>query len=74
MPDLIGVEENPDIITHMLLGKKVMAPKERKSRGLGDTVKKITEAVGIKQCGSCAKRQKKLNRLFPYKPKAKVVE
>lgn len=51
-----------------------MESLEQESRGLGDTVKKITEAVGIKQCGSCAKRQKKLNRLFPYKPKTKVVE
>ena len=38
-----------------------------KSEGLGDTVKKITDKMGIKQCGGCKKRQKKLNRLFPYK-------
>ena len=38
-----------------------------KSKGLGDTVAKITKAVGIKPCGGCKKRQKKLNRLFPYK-------
>jgi len=38
-----------------------------KSKGLGDTVAKITKAVGIKPCGACKKRQKKLNRLFPYK-------
>ena len=45
------------------------------SRGLGDTVKKITHAIGIdkavekvfgtKGCG-CAKRQSKLNELVPY--------
>lgn len=74
MPDLIGVEENPDIITHMLLGKEVVVPKERKSEGLGDTVKKVTEKLGIPQCNACKKRQKKLNRLFPYKPKTKVDE
>lgn len=46
-----------------------------KSKGLGDTVDKITTATGIKAivkkatrggCG-CEKRRKKLNDLFPYK-------
>ena len=49
----------------------------RKSRGLGDTIEKITKATGIKKvvetvskavgkdCG-CAKRKETLNRLFPY--------
>lgn len=48
-----------------------------KSRGLGDTIHKITTATGIKtvvdkvsaatgkECG-CKKRQKTLNELFPY--------
>ena len=48
------------------------------SRGLGDTVAKITKATGIKKvtdvvfgalnkdCG-CKERQSKLNKLFPYK-------
>lgn len=50
------------------------------SRGLGDTVAKITEATGIKKivdtiseatgtdCG-CAKRQEALNEMFPYNNK-----
>ena len=50
---------------------------ENKSKGLGDTVAKITKATGIKKvvdtvaktvkkdCG-CNKRQDTLNRLFPY--------
>ena len=49
-----------------------------KSKGLGDTVEKITTATGIKQivearakvlkrdCG-CGKRKKMLNDKFPYK-------
>lgn len=41
------------------------------SKGLGDTVKKVTEKLGIKQCGGCKKRQEKLNRLFPYKKEPK---
>jgi hypothetical protein len=51
--------------------------EQEKSKGLGDTVAKITEATGIKKvvetvakatgkdCG-CGKRQDTLNRLFPY--------
>lgn len=47
-----------------------------KSKGLGDTVAKITKATGVKtlverltpegkDCG-CNKRQDALNRVFPY--------
>jgi hypothetical protein len=44
------------------------------SKGLGDTIEKITEATGIKaavkfllgeDCG-CDERKEKLNKLFPY--------
>ena len=45
--------------------------KIEKSKGLCDTVKKVTEKLGIKQCGGCKKRQEKLNRLFPYKKEPK---
>jgi hypothetical protein len=49
-----------------------------KSKGLGDSVEKITKATGIKAvvekiseatgkpCG-CGKRKDTLNRMFPYK-------
>ena len=51
-----------------------------KSKGLGDTIEKITKATGIKKvvdavatatnsdCG-CAKRKEALNRAVPYKDK-----
>lgn len=52
-----------------------------RSRGLGDTVAKITkvtgiekavkavtQAVGVKDCG-CSQRQETLNRVFPYNNK-----
>ena len=51
--------------------------ENNKSKGLGDTIEKITTATGIKQvvdkvsnatgkpCG-CSERRDKLNRLFPY--------
>ena len=37
------------------------------SRGLGDTVAKVTSAFGVKPCGKCKKRQQALNDMFPYK-------
>jgi hypothetical protein len=54
--------------------------KKAPSKGLGDTVEKITKATGIKKavelfskatgldCG-CNERQEKLNKLFPYNGK-----
>jgi len=51
-----------------------------KSRGLGDTIEKVTKATGIKKvvnavskatgkpCG-CAERRDSLNRKFPYNNK-----
>ena len=51
--------------------------KENKSKGLGDTIEKITKTTGIKKvvdtiskavdkdCG-CGKRKDSLNKLFPY--------
>jgi len=50
---------------------------KNKSRGLGDSIEKITKATGIKKvvdavvkgtgsdCG-CSKRKDTLNRLYPY--------
>jgi hypothetical protein len=40
---------------------------DQPSRGLGDTVAKITSAVGIKPCGGCKDRQATLNKRVPYK-------
>ena len=39
----------------------------KKSVGVGDTIKKVTDKLGIKQCGGCKKRQALLNQMFPYK-------
>jgi hypothetical protein len=41
-----------------------------KSRGLGDTVKKLIDRVTngkVKPCGGCKKRQEALNKIMPYK-------
>ena len=57
----------------------------RKSKGLGDTVEKVTEATGIKaavewfseatglDCG-CDVRKETLNKLFPYKSRVLCLE
>ena len=56
---------------------KLYYMENKKSKGLGDTIEKITKATGIKKvvdtvskavgkdCG-CNKRKETLNRLFPY--------
>lgn len=55
--------------------KKFEAEQDNKSKGLGDTISKITEVTGIKtlvkwvagdDCG-CDERQEKLNKLFSYR-------
>jgi hypothetical protein len=50
-----------------------------KSKGIGDTIEKITKATGIKKlvskitgnCG-CDDRQEMLNKAFSYKKKTKL--
>lgn len=47
-----------------------------KSKGLGDTIDKVTTVTGIKsvvkavtgeeKCSPCEERRKKLNEMFPY--------
>lgn len=46
--------------------------EEHKSRGLGDSIKKITEFLGIPQCEDCKKRQEFLNELVPYSTKTQL--
>jgi hypothetical protein len=57
--------------------RRAAEKRNRRSRGLGDTVRKIADATGIsaaaklyervtgKDCG-CKQRQESLNRLVPY--------
>lgn len=35
-------------------------------RGLGDVVKRVTDFLGIPQCGGCRQRQETLNKLVPF--------
>ena len=60
--------------------KRSNMQQQQKSKGLGDTIEKITTATGIKKvvdtvakatgkdCG-CNKRRDALNRAFPYQDK-----
>jgi hypothetical protein len=47
--------------------KAWLAAHPRPSRGLGDTIAKATQWIGIKPCGGCKKRQARLNELVPYR-------
>ena len=62
----------------LVRGLNQTPPPPPKSKGLGDTIEKITKATGIKSivegaarvvkkdCG-CGKRKDTLNKMFPYK-------
>lgn len=74
------VKVNTEVMKITYLGRRLNNNNDadNKSRGLGDTIEKITTATGIKQvvenishavgadCG-CGKRKDALNRIFPYK-------
>lgn len=49
----------------------VRIDREEQSKGFGDTIAKLTSAIGIKPCGGCKERQAKLNEWFPYEEKSK---
>lgn len=46
------------------------SPKRPPMRGLGDAVKRVTDALHIPQCGGCKRRQATLNRLVPFGEKS----
>lgn len=61
------------------MSEKTQLSENQESKGLGDTIAKITNAVGLdkvaesiaksvgkEDCG-CNKRRQKLNDMFPYK-------
>jgi len=37
--------------------------------GLGDVIKKATSTVGIRPCGGCAERARRLNRWMVFSPR-----
>ena len=61
------LEERRKAIAALDFSKMEIVRDKKESEGLGDTIAKITTKIGIKPCGACKKRQKKLNEIFPYK-------
>jgi len=41
---------------------RIPIPRLKRDIGLGDAVKKVTAAVGIRPCGGCSRRAAALNR------------
>lgn len=42
-----------------------MNSEKEKIEGLGDIIKRLTNAAGIKTCSKCEKRRKRMNAMFP---------
>jgi hypothetical protein len=52
---------------HELGTEPVQGPQQpNRDRGFGDTVYRITSAIGIPHCGGCEQRRETLNRWIPY--------
>jgi hypothetical protein len=45
----------------------VPIPRLKRDVGLGDVVKKVTAAAGIRTCGGCARRAAALNRAVTFR-------
>jgi hypothetical protein len=60
-----GLDKNnkPRKVTNIPLLQKL---NTEESIGLGDTIAKITKAIGIEPCESCNRRKQKLNTIFPW--------
>jgi hypothetical protein len=50
----------------------VPVPRLKRDIGLGDVVKKLTQAVGVRPCGGCARRAAALNRAVMLRAAARV--
>lgn len=50
----------------MSSGKPEQTSPPPPSEGIGDTIKKLINALGVSTCNKCEERRKKLNRMFPY--------
>lgn len=51
----------------LLRGTHSVKETDERSRGVGDTIARITKAVGIAPCGGCERRREALNRWLPYR-------
>lgn len=50
----------------------IPVPRLKRDIGLGDAVKKLTQAVGVRPCGGCARRAAALNRAVVLRAASRV--
>lgn len=62
-----GKVERVPMGTFAVTGKERSNVPRGTSRGLGDTIAKVTNAIGVKPCAPCKKRQEYLNKIVPYR-------
>lgn len=62
---------NVEINENELILDETPSHGEDKVNGLGDVVKKVTNALGFKTCDACEKRRQKLNAMFPFLKRVK---
>lgn len=55
-----------EICNYEIISQSNKIFRECKSKGMGDTISRITHALGITKCGGCGQRQEILNQMFPY--------
>ena len=52
----------------------VPLPFLRREIGLGDAVKRITDSLGVRQCGGCEERQRTMNSRVVLRPMRSIWE
>jgi len=50
---------------------RIPIPGLRQSIGVGQTIKRMTTAVGIRPCGGCQRRAQALDRMFVLTPSSR---
>ena len=62
----LNQDNSKDETTIDLTAKALENEQKLPSLGLGDTIAKITDALGIEKCEPCEERRKNFNKLFPW--------
>jgi hypothetical protein len=65
MTDRPGDQSSPDP-THTVRLPRFLVPEPT---GLGDAVKRITTAAGVRPCGGCEQRAARLNQWLQFGPR-----
>lgn len=62
----MSYERDPNYVTPAV---QIPIPGMRQGVGFGDLVAKMTNALGIRQCAPCKRRQELLNRYLGFGPR-----